>query len=172
MRAFIEEEYREAFIQIYETGPEKRLVTCLEVLSPSNKRANSMGWDLYLRKRQGLLLHTANLVEIDLLWGGQRMPMVDPWPSSPYTLLVARKSRAPHCQVWPAHYRLPLPPIPVPLDKPDADIPLLLQPMIDAIYARYRYSRSIDYTRPLTPLFGPDEAAWLEQQLRTRAGQV
>src|SRR5262245_52588564 len=38
LRAFIEEEHREAFVEIYETDPEQRLVTTLEVLSPSNKR--------------------------------------------------------------------------------------------------------------------------------------
>lgn len=169
MRAFIEEEFREAFIEIYETGPEQRLVTCVEVLSPSNKRGGSTGWDLYLRKRQGLLMYTANLVEIDLLRGGQRMPMVDPWPSSPYTLLVARKQHSPYCKVWPAHYRRPLPAIPVPLAKPDPDILLDLQPMVAAIYSRYRYHRSIDYSRALTPPFSPEETAWLEERLRERA---
>jgi hypothetical protein len=90
MRAFVEEEHREAFVEIYEATPEQRLVTCIEVLSPSNKRPHSPGWDLYLPKRQSPLLGEANLVEIDLLRGGQRMPMLDPWPDSPYTVLVAR----------------------------------------------------------------------------------
>ncbi len=76
MRAFIEEEHREAFVEIYEATPEQRLVTCIEVLSPSNKRPNTPGWDLYLRKRQSLLLGDTNLVEIDLLRGGRRMPML------------------------------------------------------------------------------------------------
>jgi Protein of unknown function (DUF4058) len=172
MRAFIEEEYREAFIEIYETDPEERLVTCLEVLSPSNKRYGSTGWDLYLRKRQGLLLYKANLVEIDLVRGGQRMPMIDPWPNAPYTLLVARKHQAPFCQVWPAHFRRPLPTIPVPLAKPDPDIQLNLQPMIDTIYTRFRYHRRINYSRPLTPPLGPDETTWLSEQLQTQSRQA
>jgi len=67
MRAFITTEYRETFVEIYITEPEYALVTCIEVLSPSNKRAGSPGWDLFLRKRQGLLMGTANYVEIDLL---------------------------------------------------------------------------------------------------------
>ena len=44
---------------------------------------------------------TVNFVEIDLLRGGDKMPMLDPRPKSPYTLLVARKQFAPHCRVWP-----------------------------------------------------------------------
>ena len=94
--------------------------------------------------------------------------MLDPWPTSPYTLLVARHHIVTRCQVWPAHYLRPLPPIPVPLTRPDPDIPLHLQPMIDAIYARSRYFRSIDYSKPPTPLLNPEETAWLEQQLRAR----
>jgi hypothetical protein len=56
LRAFIESRYRETFVEIYETIPEQRLVTCLEVLSPSNKRRGTEGWELYQRKRQALLL--------------------------------------------------------------------------------------------------------------------
>jgi hypothetical protein len=160
------EEHREAFVEIYETDPEQRLVTCIEALSPSNKRPGTMGWDLYQRKRQSLLLGNVNLVEIDLLRGGQRMPMLDPWPDSPYVLMVARAKKPQLCQAWPTHFRRPLPTIPVPLAKPDPAIPLSLQPLIAGIYQRYRYQRSIDYTRPLTPPPSAEDAAWLERHLR------
>src|SRR5262249_36273384 len=86
-RPFIEDEHRETFVEIYESSPEQRLVTTVEVLSLSNKRPNTPGWELYQRKRQSHLLDGVNLVEIDLLRGGQRMPMLDPWPDSPYTLM-------------------------------------------------------------------------------------
>lgn len=166
MRAFIQQEHREAFIEIYEATPEQRLVTAIEVLSPSNKRPNSMGWDLYLRKRQSLLLGPVNLVEIDLLRGGQRMPMIDAWPETPYTILVSRASRAGECKVWPIALRSPLPAIAVPLANPDADVELRLQPLLDKIYRRFRYDRSIDYTSPLSPPLAPDDSAWLQRQLR------
>jgi hypothetical protein len=168
LRAFIPMEYRETFVEIYEADPERRLVTCIEVLSPSNKRRGSEGWDLYLRKRQGLLLGAANLVEIDLLRGGHRLPMLDPWPNSPYTLLVCRRQRAPYCRVRPAHFQRPLPTISIPLTAPDPDVPLDLQPMIEAIYARSRYHRSIDYSHPLTPPLTAEETTWLAQQLQAR----
>jgi hypothetical protein len=168
IRAFIDERFRERFVEIYETDPEQRLVTCIEVLSPSNKRRGSEGWDLYQRKRKALLLGTANLVEIDLLRGGGRLPMLDPWPESPYALLVCRQSRAPYCKVSPAHFRRPLPPVLVPLAEPDPDVPLSLQPMIEAVYARARYHRSIDYSKPLPLPLGADDQAWLTEQLRAR----
>src|SRR5262249_10895298 len=134
-----EDEHREKFVEIYETDPEMRLVTTIEVLSPSNKRAGTPGWDLYQRKRQSLLRGNVNLVEIDLLRGGQRPPMLDPWPNSPYVLMVARAGKPQSCLVWEAHFQRLLPAIPVPLVKPDPDVLLNLQPLIDTIYQHFRY---------------------------------
>lgn len=169
MRAFIEEEQRESFIEIYEARPEQRLVTTIEVLSPANKQPGSPGRELYLRKRHAVLLADVNLVEIDLLRGGQRMPMLDPWPPSSYVMLVARAKKPQSCQVWPGDAIRPLSPIPVPLAKPDPDVPLNLQPMIDAIYERSRYAQSIDYRQPLNPPLDPHQAAWLKRQLRVQS---
>jgi hypothetical protein len=172
MRAFIDEHFRENFIEIYEAGPETRLVTCIEVLSPANKRRGTEGWEQYLRKRNALLLGQANLIEIDLVRGGQRMPMVEPWPTSPCYLLVSWQSRAPYCRVWPVGYREPLPEIPVPLASPDPDLSLQLQPMIEAVYERSRYGRRIDYKKALTPPLTDEDATWLQHQLRTKPAQT
>jgi hypothetical protein len=161
LRALVPEEFREAFVEIHTTEPERRLITVIEVLSPSNKRKDTPGWEQYLRKRHGLLAGDANLVEIDLLRGGQRLPMVDPWPDWPYYLMVARKAKVPYCLVIKAHYRAPLPAVPVPLQAPDADLPLDLQPMISAIYARSRYDQDIDYTKRLSPPLSPEDLEWL-----------
>ena len=166
MRAIVLEEHREAFVEIFETDPEERLITSIEVLSPSNKRPYTEGWELYQRKRQSILLGNVNLVEIDLLRGGQRMPMADPWPDSPYRLLVARAGKALQCKVWPAHFQRPLPSIPVPLAKPDPDVSLNVQPMIEAIYQRSRYVRSIDYRKHLLPPLAAKENAWLKRRVR------
>lgn len=172
MRAFIKEEHREAFVEIFEADPEQRLVTSVEILSPSNKRPHTDGWELYLRKRQSLLLGDVNLVEIDLLRNGMRMPMLDPWPDSPYTCMVARARKYGMCKVWPGYFQTPLPSIPVPLAKPDPDIVLELQPMIDAIYKRSRYERSIDYGKPITPPLDAAETGWLKQQLQAGRGHA
>jgi hypothetical protein len=131
---------------------ERFLVTCIEVLSPSNKRKGSEGWREYERQRQALLLGRANFIEIDLLGGGQRFPMLTPWPDSPYTLLVSRAERAPHCRVWLGHFQSRLPVLPVPLLYSEPDLSLDLQPLLGAIYALGGYDERIDYTRPLRPL--------------------
>ena len=111
-------------------------------------------------------------MEIDLLRGGGRLPMLDAWPESPYALLVCRQSRAPYCKVWPAYFRRPLPPLVVPLASPDPDLTLALQPMIESIYARGRYHRNIDYSKPLPLPLGADDQAWLAEQLRARQAPV
>jgi hypothetical protein len=163
LSAFVENEVRETFIDIFATQPEQRLVTTIEVLSPTNKERGGYGWELYLRKRQAAQVCGVHLVEIDLLRGGTRLPMRDPWPGSPYTLLVARARQQFTCDVWPAYFHLPLPPIPIPLAAPDADVPLALQPLIDSIYSRLRYSETIDRGKPLTPPPTTVEQEWLEQ---------
>jgi hypothetical protein len=112
-----------------------------------------------------MLLDAANYVEIDLLRGGQRMPMIDPWPNAPYTILVSRKGSAARCKVWSAHYRKPLPLIAVPLASPDPDVTLDLQPLIQSIYMRSKYGRSIDYAKPLVPPLPPEDVAWLRERL-------
>lgn len=163
MRALVSEEFRESFVEIREVGSDK-VVTYVEVLSPSNKKPNSEGWSVYLRKRQGILLGRAsNLIELDLVRSGQRMPMADLWPASPYAMLIARMNQPLlTCQVYPAYSTESLPSIPVPLLKPDADTTLKLQPMMEAIYTRDRYRRSIDYTWPVTPPLTASEAAFLK----------
>jgi hypothetical protein len=165
MRALTEGEYREAYLEIYELRPERRLVTCIEALSPSNKRYGSPGWLQYVRKRQAYLAGAANFVEIDLLRGGRRMPMVRAWPESPYYTLVCRKKEAPDCQVWKAHYLRPLPQLPIPLATPDPDITIALQPLIDAVYARSHYDRLIDYQQPLNPPLTVNESQWLLERM-------
>lgn len=158
-------EHIEPFIEIRSLDPERQLVTTIEVLSPSNKQRGTKGWKLYQRKRVAHLTGHANLVEIDLLRGGRRLPMVTQWPNSPYAILVSRSESAPSCRVWPASFATPLPTIPVPLAPPDRDVSLSLQPLVDAIYARSRYATDIDYDKPCVPPLEPTEIEWLNQRL-------
>jgi hypothetical protein len=113
-----------------------------------------------------MLLGRANFIEIDLLRGGNKMPMLTPWPDCPYTLLVSRSLSAPYCRVWRADFRRRLPVIPVPLREPDPDLHLDLQPLLDGIYALGRYDERIDYSRPLTPALSEADTAWVREVLK------
>jgi hypothetical protein len=151
MRAFITERHRERFVEIYQGATDPRLVTVIEVLSATNKKPGSVGRRLYLRKRESFLLGDVNLVEIDLLRDGERMPMVDSWPDSPYVLTVGRVNIDHYCEVYRGYYDRPLPSLPVPLLEPDPDLRIDLQPMVDTVYRCGKYHESLDYTRVLDP---------------------
>ncbi|MBY0232465.1 MAG: DUF4058 family protein [Gemmataceae bacterium] len=168
LRAFVSEEVRESFVEIRDALDEMRLVTAVEVLSPSNKAVGSAGRSEYLRKRQSLMLGSVNLVELDLLRGGERMPMLDPWPDSPYVVMVARVRADHRCDVWPAWSDQPLPSIPFPLREPDADIVVPLQPLLADIYEESRYDRSLDYSRRLKPPLTAGERALLPPREKPR----
>ena len=68
-------EERENFVEIRDLDNQDNLVTCIEVLSPTNKRPGTSGWYEYERKRSLFIQGAANFVEIDLLRGGQRHAM-------------------------------------------------------------------------------------------------
>ncbi len=168
MQAFIAEKFEESFVEIYAELEERVLVTCIEVLSPANKRKGTEGWKEYERKRQAMLLGRANFIELDLLRGGHKLPMLTPWPDCPYTLLVCRAFNAPYCRVWKGPFRRRLPSIPVPLLYPEPDLTLDLQPLLGNIYALGRYDERINYTQPLTPALSDEEAVSMSDLLKDR----
>jgi len=161
----IEEEVRTTRIEILER-PQRTLVTVLELLSPTNK--TSPGRSEYLAKRRALLRQGVNLVELDLLLAGQRLPTLEPLPPGHYYALICRSDQRPYCDVYPWTVRQPLPTIPVPLRKPDGDIPLDLAQVFATAYDRGRYVRSIDYAAaPAVPL-GNEDLQWATERAALR----
>lgn len=139
-----------------------QLVTAIEVLSPWNKVGE--GYSNYVHKRQGILLSTAHLIEIDLLRAGRRVPMCDPLPAATYFVFVGRASRRPLTEVWPIQLDSKLPSIPVPLLDSDPDVSLDLQKVLNSIYDSFGHHYLIDYHRaPNVPL----PLQWTDWSLRT-----
>src|SRR5207253_1846206 len=92
----------------------QRVVTVLEILSPANKNPNQ-DRDTYLMKRNEYLATGINLIEIDLLRSGPRMPWVEPPPpKGDYYILVCRAPEFPKAGIWPLSIRDELPVVPVP----------------------------------------------------------
>ena len=140
--------------------PEQRVVTNIELLSPSNKRRGGEDRLAYLAKRRSLLLRRINLVEIDLLLTGERVPMLEQLPAGDYYAFVTRGQTYNKCDVYTWGVRQPLPAVPVPLEPPDDDVLLDLASVFTHIYDRGRYARLLRYGRPLElPLSEPD-GAW------------
>ena len=141
--------------------PSERVVTVMELLSPANKAAGEGGLDAYLEKRAELLACRCNLVELDLLRGGERLPMAGVLPPGDYFAYVGRIGRKPRCQVigWPL--RAQLPSIPIPLLPEDGELPLDLQAVFLAAYEPAFFDRRLPYHEPLgTPLHPTDET-WM-----------
>jgi Protein of unknown function (DUF4058) len=145
-----------------------RLVTAIEVLSPTNKRGE--GAAEYATKRTALLRGEAHMLEIDLLRVGVRFPLVGPLPSVSYFVFLSRVDRRPRIEVWPIPMDQPLPKVPVPLLDGDPDVELDLQAALTTIYDIVGYNLLIDYTRPPAVPFTPEQAAWADDILR-RAGR-
>ncbi len=164
-----ETEVKEVYLDIFDMDPEKRLVTSIEVLSPANKRYGGTGWRQYSRKRDLFFLGRANLVEIDLLRGERRRTMREPWPDSPYYVLVTRMWTSPACHVWTAFATRPLPKIPIPLRRGDQELILPLQACVDRIYENSRYWRDAAYDQPIRPALNEPEAALVFQHLQQQS---
>jgi hypothetical protein len=142
----------------------RRLVTAIEVLSPTNKRGE--GRVEYLEKRGRALRSHVHLVEIDLLRSGQRVPMQKPLPPYPYFVLVGRAEKRPMTEVWPIRLDESLPQVPIPLLPQDADAPLDLQRTLTAVYDTFRYDRTLDYAHPPTvPLRSEKTAKWIQERI-------
>ncbi len=151
-------EVREVFLVIREL-PAKKVVTVLKILSPGNKRAGH-GRQEYLGKRNEVLRTRTNLVELDLLRAGDRLPVRGDLPISHYLAFVHRGERRPKVEVYPWGLRDPFPMIPVPLLPADDDVELDLGGAWRVAYERGRYERVADYTAPAEPELTSEEAAW------------
>jgi hypothetical protein len=157
-------EYRERFVEIRvrETG---ELVTVIELLSPTNKRKGSVGWNLYLCKRKELLYSRVHLVELDLLRGGERMPLVDA-PKTDYLALISRWEWRPKAVAIGWSLREPLPTIPIPLKGRGEWAKLDLQEVFTTVYDRGGYRYLLDYNRPIEPPLSDEEQSWVQERLK------
>jgi hypothetical protein len=163
------QERRETFVVIREIES-MEIVTVIETLSPSNKRAGGDGRKQYLEKREELLQSTSHLVELDLLRGGIRLPTVAPLPHGDYYGIVSRRGRRPKDQVYAWTLRDAPPPIPIPLKKGDPDATLDLATAVSTVYDRASYDLTLDYRQSLEPLVSETDAAWVAELIRSREG--
>jgi hypothetical protein len=154
----IETEHREAFIEIVRL-PGNRLVSVLELLSPTNK--SGIGYRGYLNKRNEVLLNDVSLVEVDLLIEGERIPLERPLPDGHYYTFISRVSRRPWCDVlaWNVSQRMPA--IPIPLLPEHGEVWVDLQAIFDEAFASAGFDRELDYQRPLSLPFDQQALDWI-----------
>jgi len=158
-------------LEIVDTTDGGRLVTVIEVLSPANK-VGLDGPAAYRRKQREYLAAKVNLVEIELVRGGEFVLAIpeDLIPSAcrtPYRICIRRAATPERAEIDAVPLRLPLPNVRIPLRPSDADVVLHLQPLIDDCYRDGRYQR-INYCVDPVPRFGDEDAQWIDQLLREK----
>ena len=143
-----------------------KLVTAIEVLSPTNK-VDRRGRKKYVRKRQDLIESGVNLLELDLMRRGRRLPMHPGVPAGDYFAVLCRVADAPRATLYRWTVRDRLPTIPVPLGVKDPDAAAALQEAFVATYERLGLDYQLPYGEPLDPPFREADAAWLAEVLST-----
>ncbi|MBI4614065.1 MAG: DUF4058 family protein [Planctomycetes bacterium] len=158
------EEVRERYLEVRGVSS-GNVVTVIEILSPWNKRRGS-GRDAYLGKRGQILWTRTSLIEIDLLRGGERLPIV-PQPEAPdYSILIARGDRRPRADLFSFGIRETIPLFPVPLAEGDRDVEADLGRILASVYDRARYGIRVDYRGEPVPPFEGEDARWADRLLR------
>jgi Protein of unknown function (DUF4058) len=132
-----DEPVTQGFIEIIDVSSGNRVITVIEVLSPSNK-ISGPGKDLYLQKQEEL----------------------------PYQICARRGWRPTTAEVYRAPLRERLPIIKVPLRESDAEVPLDLQSALDQCYRNGRYDEDIDYQTEPDPPLDPADVSWADELLR------
>lgn len=151
------EEVQERYLEIREVAT-GAVITAIEILSPKNKRPGE-GRQAYDRKRHQVLASLTHLVEIDLLRGGQPLPILGT-SRSDSRILISRSDHRPSAQLYAFSVRQSIPQFTVPLAAGDEEPVLELQSIVQRVYERGRYYLAIDYTQLAQPPLSEQDAIW------------
>lgn len=154
----------EAYIEVCGL-PEFRLVSVIEVLSPSDKV--QPGYAAYREKQKDLLHRSVNLVEIDLLLVGKRLATPVLLPPGDFYAIVTRAERNDRLEVYPLSVRQPLPKIRVPLRAKEPDLALDLAEVLARTYEAGRYDRLLRHSQPVELQLSPSDVAWVRERAAT-----
>lgn len=163
-------EVRQSRLEILDAYNNMKLVTVVELISPTNKHAGP-GRESYEQKQSEILSRDCHLVEIDLLRTGQHVASVPNWRVDSlrpfdYLACVNRWPKRSRYEVHPIKIESRLPIIQVPLADPDPDVRLDLQAALEQVYADGRYARRLRYGEPPDPPLGEAQQQWATERVR------
>jgi hypothetical protein len=160
-------ELQQRYVEIRDLRDRERVVTVIEVLSPSNKRPG-VGRDDYIAKREDVLTSRTNLVEIDLLRSGPRMPAFGAPLGMDYSVLIARASTRPRAQLLPFSVRDRFPTLTLPLQpgEPEPEVPLAVA--FERVYRTGRYQMRLRYDEAPEPPLSDEDERWSDALLRAK----
>jgi len=153
-----------------------RVVTVIEFLSHSNKTPGDEGHRLYRQKQREILQSDVSLVEVDLLRSGEYV-LAPPegevrkhFSKWHYFVSIRQVKTVPSFALYPITIRQRLPRIFIPLAPEDERVAVLdLQALIDRCYDAGAYGDFIDYrSEPPPPAFDPEDAAWIDELLKSK----
>jgi hypothetical protein len=128
------------------------------------------GQDQFLQKQRECRQAGVNLVEIDLLRGGQRRLTAPaeriPRPARTTYQICVSRGKAAVVELYPIPLEARLPSIRVPLREQDEDVPLHIQALLDQAYHNGRYGQTIDYRATLDLPLNKGEARWARDRLK------
>ncbi len=118
-----------------------------------------------MERREGFLSRSVNLVELDLLLRGRRLPFDSPLPVGDYFVFVTLGESPTATSAYRWKLEDPLSVVPVPLRAPDADIDLDLSEIFATSYERGRYERRLKYQSPESSGLHGERLAWAKNLL-------
>ncbi len=153
-------EFREAYLEVREMATGE-VVTAIEVLSPANK-GKGKGREIYEEKRSRIFGSRTHLVEIDLLRGGEPMPVLENDVEAHYRILVSRGDRRPYADLYLFNLPDAIPTFPLPLRSGDTEPIVDLNLLLNHLYDRAGYDFVIDYGSEPVPALAESDAAWAD----------
>ena len=136
------------------------VLAVVELLSPSNKQPGPDRM-AYLAKRGEYRAAGVNLIEIDLLRAGDRLPMGRPQPPvTDYYLLRCTRDEPSRASIWAFGVRETIPVIAVPFRAGIAPVALDLRACLDRAYDDGRYRDKLNYSGPCDPALRREDAEW------------
>ena len=148
----IPEQHREPFLTIRTKDDFDRVITIIELLSPTNKEPNSTGRREYLEKQRKVLESQTHLLEIDLLRVGSHT-VAAPYEdlcdlgSWDYIVSLHRYTQLYDYEFWFNRVMEPLPTVSVPLTEDLPEFQLDLQLVMNRAYDAGPYANGIDYSK-------------------------
>jgi len=165
---------RDIYVDIYTSqGDRERLVTSIEILSPSNKSRGDTSNLQYRRKQQDILKSPVHLVEIDLLRVGDHTTLVPlsrligVAPPFQYHVCVRQFDQPEDYLFYPFTLQDRLPTIAVPLLPGDGSVLLDLQAAFARTYDLGPYRRRVRYElMEIQPALSDAWMDWVRDRLR------
>jgi len=170
---FLPEPIEEQYLEI-RTIAGDRLITAIEILSLANKAPGDAGRGAYRQKQSEYRTNQINLVEIDMLRGGQHTTSIPidelrkRGNSFDYHVCVTATELSGRYFISPFRLADRLPTVAIPLEGTTGPVSINLQPLLDRAYDTGRYDDSTYSTLRTVPPLTPEQQTWAESILREK----